>query len=74
VEHVSVTTRVGIGPMEGPDRRYGLAAELRIRLPGLERGPAEALVHTASQVCPYSNAVRGNIDVQYVFDDPPLGS
>ena len=36
---------------------------LRIALPGIERGAAEALVAEAHEVCPYSNAVRGNIDV-----------
>jgi osmotically inducible protein OsmC len=34
-----------------------------IHLPGIERATAEELVHRAHQVCPYSNATRGNIDV-----------
>jgi lipoyl-dependent peroxiredoxin len=37
---------------------------MTIHLPGIERGAAEELVHQAHQVCPYSNATRGNIDVE----------
>lgn len=33
-------------------------------LPGLSRADAEALVEKAHQVCPYSNATRGNVDVK----------
>ena len=40
-----------------------IEVELRIALPGLERQAAEELVAKAHQVCPYSNATRGNIDV-----------
>jgi Ohr subfamily peroxiredoxin len=42
---------------------YGIAVRLNISLPGLERAQAQALVDAAHQVCPYSNATRGNIDV-----------
>ncbi len=42
---------------------FGIAAELKINLPGFERATAEALVEKAHQICPYSNATRGNIDV-----------
>ncbi|MFC8041683.1 organic hydroperoxide resistance protein [Paenarthrobacter sp. NPDC057355] len=42
---------------------YGLAAELEIALPALDRGTAEALMAKAHQVCPYSNATRGNMAV-----------
>ena len=74
VQDSSVTARVGIGPLEGPARRYGLDVELHIRLPGLTRSEAEALVEAAHQVCPYSNATRGNIDVRLVIDEPPPAS
>jgi Ohr subfamily peroxiredoxin len=56
-----VTAQVGIGPLD--EQRFGLAITLRIELPGIERTAAEALVADAHQTCPYSNAVRGNIDV-----------
>ena len=42
---------------------YGIAVRLDISLPGMEAAAAQALVDAAHQVCPYSNATRGNIDV-----------
>jgi Ohr subfamily peroxiredoxin len=55
-----VTAEVGIGKQgEG----FGLQVELVVGLPGVERDAAEKLVDAAHQVCPYSNATRGNIDV-----------
>jgi osmotically inducible protein OsmC len=42
---------------------YGIAATLNVALPGMEREAAQKLVDAAHQVCPYSNATRGNIDV-----------
>src|SRR6266545_3202426 len=57
---VSITARVTIGPAGGG---YGLAVELVADLPSLPRDQAEALVRAAHQVCPYSNATRGNIAV-----------
>ena len=42
---------------------YGIAATLNVSLPGMDREAAQKLVDAAHQVCPYSNATRGNIDV-----------
>src|SRR5688572_26237925 len=56
----SIEGHVGIGPIP---TGFGLRVELKISLPGMPREQAEALVHQAHQVCPYSNATRGNIDV-----------
>ncbi|MGY2743319.1 organic hydroperoxide resistance protein [Pseudarthrobacter sp. O4] len=42
---------------------YGLAAELEIALPAVDWRTAEALVAKAHKICPYSNATRGNINV-----------
>jgi organic hydroperoxide reductase OsmC/OhrA len=42
---------------------YGLAARLNVSLPGLEHELAQAPVDAAYQLCPYSNATRGNIEV-----------
>lgn len=42
---------------------YGIAARLNVSLPGMDRDAAQKLVDAAHQVCPYSNATRGNIDV-----------
>ncbi|MBU3061040.1 organic hydroperoxide resistance protein [Nocardia sp. NEAU-G5] len=57
----AVTARVGIGP---EDTGYGLAVTLRIHLPGVEPSQATELVEAAHQVCPYSRATRGNLDVE----------
>lgn len=46
---------------------FGIAAKLVISLPGLDRAVAQELVNAAHQVCPYSNATRGNIDVELVL-------
>ncbi|MBA8886638.1 Ohr subfamily peroxiredoxin [Dokdonella fugitiva] len=56
----TVTGRVGIGPIP---TGFGIEAQLTIRVPGLPREQVQALVEQAHQVCPYSNATRGNIDV-----------
>lgn len=57
---VTITAKVSIGPV---GQAFGLAVELVASLPELARDQAEALVHAAHQVCPYSNATRGNIVV-----------
>ncbi|MCH7231331.1 organic hydroperoxide resistance protein [Glycomyces sp. L485] len=57
----TVTAAVGIGK-EGEG--FGLAATLEVSTPGTDRAVAEGLVAKAHQVCPYSNATRGNIDVE----------
>jgi lipoyl-dependent peroxiredoxin len=57
---VAVDAEVDLGPSEGA---YGLAARLNVTLPGMDRQAAQALVDGAHQVCPYSRATRGNIDV-----------
>jgi lipoyl-dependent peroxiredoxin len=45
------------------DGAYFLSARLNVSLPGVEREVAQALVDEADQLCPYSKATRGNIDV-----------
>lgn len=56
----SIDATIDLGPIA---QGFGLRVALSINLPGIERSVAEDLVHTAHQVCPYSNATRGNIDV-----------
>ena len=60
----SIDASVDIGPIPAG---FGIAAKLVIHLPGLDRAVATDLVHAAHQVCPYSNATRGNIDVELVI-------
>jgi osmotically inducible protein OsmC len=57
---LAIDAEVDLGTTRGA---YGLAARLNVSLPGLEREVAQALVDAAHQLCPYSNATRGNIDV-----------
>ena len=57
---LSVTADVGIGPIP---TGFGIQATLNVALPGVDLDTAHKLVHSAHQVCPYSNATRGNIDV-----------
>ena len=57
----SITAQVGIGQIPGG---FGLDIDLNINLPGLDQADAQALVDAAHQVCPYSNATRGNVDVR----------
>ena len=57
-----VHASVGIGQIEGGG--FGLAVTLVVKLPKLAPDAAQALVDAAHQVCPYSNATRGNIDVE----------
>lgn len=59
-DDVSISSSVGIGPIPNG---FGIEVELNIDLPGLDRDTAEKLVAAAHQVCPYSNATRGNVEV-----------
>ncbi|MEU9479747.1 organic hydroperoxide resistance protein [Streptomyces sp. NPDC048191] len=66
VSDAAVTAEVGIGKQgEG----FGLKVTLRVELPdSLDQETGRKLVETAHQVCPYSNATRGNIDVDLVIE------
>jgi Ohr subfamily peroxiredoxin len=60
----TVTAHVDLGTIgEG---RFGLGVELHVDLPNADPGQAEAIVEKAHEVCPYSNATRGNIEVKLV--------
>jgi Ohr subfamily peroxiredoxin len=65
----SVTARVSIGPNDSGG--FGLTVELHARLPELDADTAAELVEAAHQVCPYSNAIRGNVNVAIVVDPEP---
>ena len=56
-----VSATVGIGML--PSGGFGLSVELDVSMPKVDHATAEALVAKAHEVCPYSNATRGNIDV-----------
>jgi lipoyl-dependent peroxiredoxin len=57
----SVTAAVSIGKLDNGG--FGLAVTLEVEVPGVEKEKAAELAGKAHQVCPYSNATRGNISV-----------
>ena len=57
----NVNATVGIGQIPAG---FGIEAQLVVSLPGMDRAVAQDLIDTAHQVCPYSNATRGNIEVR----------
>jgi Ohr subfamily peroxiredoxin len=60
----TVTGHVSIGPNDN-GAGFMLAVKHVVTLPHLDQAAAEKLVHDAHQVCPYSNATRGNIAVDF---------
>ncbi len=56
----SIDAQVGIGAIPAG---FGIKVAMAVSIPGMERAAAEKLVDAAHGVCPYSNATRGNIDV-----------
>lgn len=62
----SITADVGIGPIPAG---FGLQVALTVQAPGVPREQLQALVEKAHEVCPYSNATRGNIDVSLAVAD-----
>jgi len=60
---VSITSDVAIGPHANKPGAFGIQVDMKISVPGMDRAALEALVKTAHEVCPYSNATRGNVDV-----------
>ena len=62
----SISASVTLNATE--ERRYVISVELHGKLEGLSADEARALMDAAHQVCPYSNATRGNIDVKLFVD------
>lgn len=57
---LSVDASVDLGKIPAG---YGIAVRMQVDLPGMDRAAAQDLIDAAHQVCPYSNATRGNIEV-----------
>ena len=57
---LAVDAEVDLGTI--PDA-YGIAVRMTVHMPGMDRAEAQKLIDAANQVCPYSNATRGNIDM-----------
>ncbi|BBY06090.1 organic hydroperoxide resistance protein [Mycobacterium noviomagense] len=60
-DNTEVTVKIGIG--RTPEGGFGLTGNIVGTLPGLDQKDADDLMHQAHQVCPYSNATRGNVDI-----------
>ena len=56
-----INSEVSIGAI---DAGFGIAVKLAVSLGDMDKAAAQALVEKAHQVCPYSNATRGNIEVE----------
>lgn len=67
VSDSSVGARVHIGPNDAGG--FQLAVELEVTIPHLDAEQARALADKGHEVCPYSNATRGNIDVAVTVSD-----
>jgi lipoyl-dependent peroxiredoxin len=68
---VSIKSSVSLHPTE--DRRFFISAELEVTLPEIaDAAQAKEIVAAAHEVCPYSNATRGNIEVRLTANGQPL--
>jgi lipoyl-dependent peroxiredoxin len=69
-DDVSIDSKVMLGPTD--ERTFTLAVALDVTLPQVAGAEAADLVRAAHEVCPYSNATRGNIDVALSVNGEPL--
>ena len=60
-EGSTVTAEIGIGPRS--EGGFGITAQLDVYLPGLSEADAKTLTEATHGICPYSNAIRPNVDV-----------
>ena len=67
---VSIESRVDFGPAE--ERTFKIAVGLDVTLPGIDDEQAVDVVRAAHQICPYSKATRGNIDVKVQANGKPV--
>jgi Ohr subfamily peroxiredoxin len=69
VEDTEIRARVSVGPVRGSDTQFGLKVELHVHFPTLKDAALQKeLVEGAHERCPYSNATRGNIEVDLSWD------
>ncbi len=61
---VSIDSSVEFGPLAKGAKGFGVGVAMVVHVPGMDKAQAEELVHDAHEVCPYSNATRGNINVK----------
>jgi lipoyl-dependent peroxiredoxin len=70
LQDASITARVTLNLTD--DKRYLLGVELHGHLEGVSETDAQALMRAAHDVCPYSNATRGNIEVRLLAESDPV--
>jgi Ohr subfamily peroxiredoxin len=68
---VSIASSVSLVTTE--NRAFTISAELDVTVPGLDADAAVEVVRAAHEVCPYSNATRGNIEVKLIANGRPVG-
>ncbi len=61
---LAIDATVGIGAIPAG---FGIEVQMTVKAPGMDRAALQALVDKAHQVCPYSNATRGNIEVTFTL-------
>ena len=61
----TINSQVMFGPRVNGGKGFSVDVAMAVSIPGMEHAAAEKLVHDAHEVCPYSNATRGNIDVTF---------
>ncbi len=66
----AITSKVGIGP--NGQGGFGLEVELIVSIPGVDTATGTKILELAHEVCPYSNATRGNIPVKLTFEEQAL--
>ena len=59
-DDTSIDASVGIGQIP---QGFGIQVWLKVHIPGMDKAQAQKIVEAAHQVCPYSNATRGNVEV-----------
>ena len=59
----AIDSSVSFGPLANGAKGFGIGVDMKVSVPGMDKAQAEKLVQDAHEVCPYSNATRGNIDV-----------
>ena len=62
-DDVEVTSTIGLG--RNAEGGFVLSAALAVSVAGVDQATAEALTKRAHEVCPYSNAIKGNVDVKF---------
>jgi Ohr subfamily peroxiredoxin len=62
-----IQAKVTLGPVEKGSN--GISVQLQIHIPGVERSVVDRLVSQAESICPYANAIRGNVHVGFVIEE-----